>query len=156
MPRQLSRRAMLTGLAAVGAAPLGAVVFAGQTKTPIAVYKDANCGCCHQWVTHLDASGFRTTVTNSDMAAIHARYKIPADLQSCHTAVCGAYLIEGHVPAADIQKLLAAAPGNVRGLTIPGMPQSAPGMDIKPFQPYTVLAFDAQGKTTVFARHDRA
>jgi hypothetical protein len=128
----------------------------GAGKTKIAVYKDPTCGCCENWVKHMAASGFDPSVTNSGVPAIKTKYRVPARLQSCHTAVVDGLVIEGHVPAADVRKLLATKPKGVIGLTIPGMPASAPGMDIKPFQPYTVLAFDATGQTSVFARHDRA
>ena len=150
---------MLAHVAAGLTAATGwSAVATGQTRIPIAVYKDKNCGCCHLWVEHMAANGFAPAVTDAaDMRPIKARYKVPARLESCHTAfVGGAYVIEGHVPAADVKRLLTAKPAGIVGLTIPGMPPSAPGMDVKPFQPYTVLAFDATGKTTVFAKHDRS
>ena len=151
----LSRRQWLTRVATVTAA-LGAPRLLAQTRTPITVYKDASCGCCSKWVEHMDANGFRAAVFNSNMAEVHARYKVPAELQSCHTAVIGTTVIEGHVPAADVKKFLAQKPAGMVGLTIPGMPQSAPGMDLVPFQPFSVLAFTAAGKTTVFTRHTKA
>jgi len=80
---------------------------------------------------------------------------VPAALHSCHTSLVGGYVIEGHVPAEDVKKLLAAKPAGIIGLTIPGMPQSAPGMDVTPFQPYDVLTFDKDGKSTVYAKHAR-
>ena len=159
MTRQISRRTLLAQMA--GGLTAAAVVSrqaAAQTRIPIAVYKDKNCGCCHLWVEHMAANGFAPAVTDTtDMPSIRARYKVPAKLESCHTAfVGGTYVIEGHVPAADVKRLLATKPAGIVGLTIPGMPQSAPGMDVKPFQPYTVLTFDSTGKTTVFAKHDKA
>jgi hypothetical protein len=90
------------------------------------------------------------------MDTIKARYNVPGKLQSCHTAVVSGLVVEGHVPVADIRQLLAQKPKGIIGITIPGMPASAPGMDGKPFQPYTVLAFDARGTTTTFAAHTRA
>lgn len=153
----ISRRATLVGVAS---AALGLLLrpaaATAQAKTPIVVYKDPNCGCCHEWVNHLVANGFAPSVTDTgNMTAIRTRYKVPAKLTSCHTAVIGGYVIEGHIPAGDIRKLLARKPKGVVGLTIPGMPASAPGMDQKPFQPYTVLSFDAAGNTTVFSRYDK-
>ena len=125
----------------------------GQTPTPIVVYKDPSCGCCGKWVAHMEANGFKASVTNSsEMPAIKKRYQLPGRLASCHTSIVGGYVIEGHVPAGDIRRLLKEKP-KVVGLAIPGMPQSAPGMDLKPFQPYEVLSFDASGKTAVYARH---
>jgi hypothetical protein len=161
---RLSRRRLLldtvAGLAVVAGAP---ALLRAQTPAPkkvakpnLAVYKDAQCGCCQSWVEYMKQNGFTATVTNADMSVIKREHKIPAALGSCHTTLVGGYIIEGHVPASDVEKLLAQKPANVRGLTIPGMPQSAPGMDLTPFQPYTVLSFDAAGKTTVFARHDKA
>ncbi len=158
MTREISRRTVLMEWAAVVAGaiflPRGA---AAQAKVPITVYKDPNCGCCAKWVAHMAASGFSPTVTDThDMKSIKDRYNVPPSLESCHTTLVGDYVIEGHVPAADIRKLLAQKPAGIVGLTIPGMPASAPGMDLLPFQPYTVLTFDGVGNTGVFARHDTA
>lgn len=151
-----TRRQMLAHVATLATAALAVPRALAQTRTPITVYKDASCGCCGKWVEHMDANGFRCNVINSNMAEVHARYKIPAELQSCHTGVIGTALIEGHVPATDVKKFLAKKPAGTVGLTIPGMPQSAPGMDVVPFQPYTVLTFTAAGKTAVFTRHTKA
>jgi len=159
MTERISRRRLLVQLSGgIVAAAAVSRHTAAQSKIPIAVYKDASCGCCHLWVEHMAANGFAPAVTDAtDMHAIKVRYKVPSALESCHTAfVGGMYVIEGHVPAADVKRLLAEKPAGVAGLTIPGMPQSAPGMDVKPFVPYTVLTFNAAGKTTVFAKHDKA
>ena len=154
----LTRRGLLTRLAA---AAVPALVWRArvraQAKVSIAVYKDPSCGCCEAWVTHMNANGFAATVTNTtDTNSIKRKRGIAEALWSCHTAIVGAYIVEGHVPAADVKKLLAVKPKSVVGLTIPGMPASAPGMDTKPFVPYKVLSFDAQGKTSVFANHPKA
>ena len=90
------------------------------------------------------------------MSRIKKQQGVADALASCHTALIGGYVIEGHVPAADVTRLLTEKPKTIKGLTIPGMPASAPGMDGKPFKPYTVLSFDAQGKTAVFAEHRSA
>lgn len=158
MSHDVSRRSFLTRGAAVVASLVASRSRTGaQAKTPLLVYKDASCGCCHQWVEYMKANGFDATVKDtSDLNGIKRARKIPEPLWSCHTAHVEGYLIEGHVPAADVRRLLAQKPKNIVGLTIPGMPASAPGMDLKPFKPYTVLAFDAQGKTTVWAAHTRA
>ena len=157
---RISRRAALGHLAAVAVAAtaLGGRTSA-QAKTRIVVYKDPGCGCCGKWIEHMTANGFAPTVTNmsnAEMAPLKALNKVPAALQSCHTSLVAGYVIEGHVPAADVKRLLTAKPRGVVGLTIPGMPASAPGMDLVPFQPYDVLSFDASGKTTLFARHDNS
>jgi hypothetical protein len=123
-------------------------------STPLVVYKDPDCGCCEKWVAHMKTNGFAPTVTNTrDIASIKRQHHVPDALASCHTALVAGYVVEGHVPAADVKRLLAQKPKGIVGLTIPGMPSSAPGMDMTPFKPYTVLSFDAQGKTMVFAEH---
>lgn len=157
MSYPMSRRGLLAQLAAAaGAAVVWRAVHAQAAKISIVVYKSPTCGCCHTWVEHMNASGFVATVKDmSDVNPIKRAHAVTPGLASCHTALVGSYVIEGHVPAADVKRLLAERPKGVVGVTIPGMPQSAPGMDLKPFQPYTVLAFDAQGKTTVFAKHDK-
>ena len=157
MNPQLTRREALGRLAALTTAALAFPRLAGaQAKTPIIVYKDQSCGCCQKWVEHLQENGFSPSVIDSTkMESIKIRYKVAPKVQSCHTAVLGTYVVEGHVPAADIRRLMALKPAGIVGLTIPGMPASAPGMDAKPFQPYTVRTFDETGKTTVFAKHDR-
>lgn len=157
MSKAISRRKALAGLAAVVTSGLVWSTRSGaQAKTSVLVYKDANCGCCHLWVEHMKANGFAVTVKDTtDLNGIKRARRIAEPLWSCHTSHIEGYIVEGHVPASDIRKLLAQKPKGIMGLTIPGMPASAPGMDLKPFQPYTVLTFDENGKTTVFAKHDR-
>ena len=119
------------------------------------VYKSPTCGCCANWVKHLQQHGFRTQVTETDdVAAIKAQHRIPARAQSCHTAVVDGYVIEGHVPAADVQRLLKERPAVV-GLAVPGMPIGSPGMEVPNVKPqaYDVLTFDKQGQLKVFASH---
>ena len=151
----IGRRKALLGLSAVALlSRAGAGFAAGPT---VVVTKDPNCDCCNGWVDHLRQAGFIVEVRGdgSDIHEVKARYGIPAELAACHTAEVSGYVIEGHVPADDVKKLLAAKPAGIIGLTIPGMPQSAPGMDMTPFQPYDVLTFDKDGKTTVYAKHTR-
>jgi hypothetical protein len=156
MTNTMTRRTWLQRITHV--LPLAAAApLLAQTKVPVEVYKDPGCGCCGKWVEHMNANGFAATVHNtSNVQPIKTRYKVPAAVGSCHTAIVGGYVIEGHVPAADVKTLLAKKPAGVIGLAIPGMPQSAPGMDLTPFQPYTVLSFDAAGKTATFAQHTRS
>ena len=139
---------------------LTALVFSigpAQAQRPastVQVYKSPTCGCCANWVKHLQQHGFRTQVTETDdVAAIKAQHRIPARAQSCHTAVVEGYVIEGHVPADLIQRLLRERPAVV-GLAVPGMPVGAPGMEApgRPAERYDVLTFDRSGRTTVFAR----
>jgi hypothetical protein len=123
-----------------------------RARPPMTVYKSATSGCCKDWVKHAEKGGFKVTVKDvpdAGLSQIKKDLGLPPGLASCHTTVVGAYLIEGHVPADLVDKLLAEKP-KARGLTIPGMPQSAPGMDI-PGQKYNVLLFTTDGKTTVYA-----
>ena len=121
----------------------------------ITVYKDPSCGCCTKWVEHLRTSGFAPVVHDRpDMDALKDSLGVPTALRSCHTAVAGRYVIEGHVPAADLKKLLAAAPANVVGVAVPGMPAGSPGMEMGGrADRYDVIAFGAKGSTNVFAHH---
>ena len=123
----------------------------------VEVYKTPTCGCCGTWVEHLRADGFTVRVTDMpDLSRIKSSNRIPPSLQSCHTAKVGSYVVEGHVPAQDIRKVLATRPA-IAGVAVAGMPIGSPGMEVagvRP-QPYDVMAFDAQGKTSVFASHNR-
>ena len=157
-----TRRVLLTTILGAAAGAVGlAQTKAAQTKgrgaapakPALVTYKDPNCGCCHKWVEYMRTKGYRVTANDLDIVPIKKKYGIAANLQSCHTTIVDGLIIEGHVPEGDMVRLLRERPAGVVGLTIPGMPQSAPGMDVTPFQPYTVLAFDKSGKTTVFAQH---
>ena len=129
---------------------LFATAAAAQT---IAVYKDASCGCCGKWVEHVRAAGFEAKVVETPrMDEVKSRLGVPAPLRSCHTAVVGGYVVEGHVPASDIRALLARKP-KVAGLAAPGMPPGSPGMDVPGSPAYTVYAFGRDGATAAFARH---
>jgi hypothetical protein len=123
---------------------------------PMTVYKSAACGCCHSWIAHVRGAGFTVrTVDTEDLASVKREMGIPPRLEACHTVMVGKYLVEGHVPAADVKRLLAEKPA-VRGLAVPGMPIGAPGMEQGPpsgYQRYEVLAFQSNGTTSVFARH---
>jgi hypothetical protein len=119
----------------------------------VEVWKSPTCGCCKAWITHIEANGFRTKVNDVGNAAARARLKVPMKLGSCHTALAGRYAIAGHVPAADIRRLLAQRPDAV-GLAVPGMPLGSPGMDGPDYdhqqQPYDVLLVAHDGSTSVF------
>jgi hypothetical protein len=146
-------------LLAVGV-PLGAAgLTMGETVAPppvaITVYKTPQCGCCRTWVDHLRKNGFEVTTHDvDDISAVKTKLGVPSDLGSCHTALTGSYVVEGHVPAADIQKLLATKP-KVAGVAVPGMPVGSPGMEMpgRPAARYDVIAFGKDGKRTVFAAH---
>lgn len=126
-----------------------------QELPAVTVYKSPTCGCCEAWVQHLRDSGFEVEVKNQqDVESVKNMLGVPPQLRSCHTAVVGKYLVEGHVPASDIKRLLADKP-QVAGLAVPGMPVGSPGMEMpgQPAQHYDVVAFDAHGKATVFQSH---
>ena len=120
--------------------------------TDIVVYKSPSCGCCKKWVSHLEKNGYSVEVHNQhDMSPIKAEYGVPRRLQSCHTAKVGDYVIEGHVPADEIDRLLKEKP-QITGLAVPGMPMGSPGMEGPRKDPYEVLTFQDNGKTSVFSR----
>lgn len=147
----MNRRQLLAALGAAAVAPAQTAVAAPPA---VAVWKTPTCGCCGAWVKHLEASGFTTQVTvQTDLEPIKARYGVPARLASCHTAVVEGFVIEGHVPAGDIQRLLRERPPGVRGLVVPGMPAGSPGMEGPVSERYATLALAADGTTRVFAFH---
>src|SRR3954452_257900 len=116
------------------------------------VWKMRPCGCCTAWAKHFVAAGFRTTVHEvDDVAEIRAAAGVPADLGGCHTSKVAGYVVEGHVPVAAVQRLLAERPA-ILGLAVPGMPLGSPGMELEgePAQPYQVIAFAADGSRSVF------
>ena len=124
------------------------------TKTkPIAikVYKTPTCGCCKGWVQHLRANGFQVeTMDMPDLSIIKQKYGVKPELQACHTAIVNGYVVEGHVPADVILKLLKEHPA-VAGVAVPGMPMGSPGMEGASKQAYDVLTFDKAGHTRVYA-----
>ena len=155
----VSRRTFLTqaaGLAAAAAA--GRSVWAAgipSAPTPITVYKSSSCECCAKWVDYLRTNGFSPTVHDEeDMTGVKDEMGVPTGVRSCHTAQADKYLIEGHVPAQDIRRLLTDRP-KIAGLAVPGMPSTTPGMAAPgaPEGPYEVVAFTSAGETSLYARH---
>ncbi|EMD83361.1 DUF411 domain-containing protein [Pacificimonas flava] len=136
---------------------LGAMAIAGPALAgKMTMHRDPNCGCCLAWAKSIKADlGRDVHVLNEpNMPALKGRLAVPAKLASCHTAVIDGYIVEGHVPAADIARLLAAKPKQVRGLAVPGMPLGSPGMEAGgTAAPYNVIAFGV-GTTMIFARHN--
>lgn len=119
----------------------------------ITVYKSPTCGCCTKWADHLKSNGFEVkTINTNDMYSVKENAGIPHGYGSCHTAMVDGYIIEGHVPASDIKRLLKERP-DIVGLTVPGMPMGSPGMEGPRKDSYSVLTFDKSGKTTVFSQH---
>ena len=147
----VSRRALLAAFAAVGASTILPRPARAAEGVAINVWKSRYCGCCGGWVDYMRTKGYRVNVTAiEDMDPLKTRLGIPRDLESCHTAKVGDYLIEGHVPEPAIAKLLAERPA-VKGLALPGMPAGSPGMDGAPGV-YDVIGFDGAGKSSVFLR----
>lgn len=153
----------LTGLLLVATALSACSEKSPQTKTgntsseplQITVYKSPTCGCCTDWEDHLSMEGFKvTSIERNNMNPIKEKFGVKRNLASCHTGIIDGYVIEGHVPASDIKRLLAERP-KIAGLTAPGMPQESPGMQPHGEMPknYDVLSFDEAGKTEVFTSY---
>ncbi len=138
------------------AALLGLCLFSGLAlAAEMTVYRSPTCGCCGAWVEHMREAGFDVTeVMRDDLNAVKAEHDIPRDLVACHTAVVNGYLIEGHVPAEDVRRLLARG-GSARGLAVPGMPVGSPGMEVpgRPADAYRVIEFGPGDHRAVFAEH---
>lgn len=150
-----TRRSVLFALAALPAAGWAATP---APKALVEVWKDPSCGCCKDWVSHLEADGFAVKVNETGNSAMRQRLGIPQKLGSCHTALVGGYAVEGHVPAADIRRLLKDKPQAV-GLSVPGMPVGSPGMDGAVYRgrrdPYDVLLVLKSGDTRVFSSYNK-
>lgn len=145
-PTTTRRHALHLLAAAAGLAALPALA-ASPAKIPMEVWKDPNCGCCKDWIVLMEQAGFAVTVHDSGNSAVRAKLGLPVQYGSCHTALVGGYLVEGHVPAADVHKLLKDKP-KALGITVPGMPIGSPGMDGPEYggrkDPYDVLLVTKQ------------
>ena len=150
---------LFSGLMALLA--IGAVLFALELRSPIEnttdiviVYKTRECQCCTKWVDHLKESGFSVTVHDKpSLLPVKHRLGVPDAMASCHTATIGGYVLEGHVPASDIRRMLEERPV-ARGLAVPGMPIGSPGMEQGDLvEPYQTLLFDKEGKTRIYTEH---
>lgn len=120
----------------------------------VAVYRSPSCGCCGEWIKHLDKHGFKVTDTKTDeMTAIKEKYNVPQDLASCHTAIVNGYVVEGHIPADDIKRLVKQKP-DIAGIAVPGMPLGSPGMEAgERKESFAVLAFNRDGNFEVFKEY---
>ena len=128
---------------------------AQNRQLAVEVYKDPACGCCSKWIDHLRSHGFTARAIDTDkMDQIKTSRGVPRQARSCHTAIVGGYVVEGHVPAADIQRLLKERPA-ILGIAVPGMPIGSPGMEVPGMkaQPFDVIAFSKDGSIRVFASH---
>jgi hypothetical protein len=151
---------MLTRRTLVAAAAAGLLAGPAAKAAPQAlkVYKTATCGCCKGWITHMRRAGFRPEVVIlEDITPLNARYKVPFELSSCHLATVGGYVAVGHIPPADIHRLLKERP-KALGLTVAGMPIGSPGMEARDgrAESYDTLLLLGGGRTAVFARHPAA
>jgi len=148
----------LAGLAqaAAPAAAKGTAPAAGAALTEVQVWKEPTCGCCKDWIAHMEANGFKVFVNTGGTNAARARLGIPQNMASCHTALVGGYAIEGHVPAREVRRLLKEKPAAV-GLSAPGMPIGAPGMDTAAYNgkknPYNVMLVAKDGSATVYQKY---
>ncbi|MHA1153253.1 MAG: DUF411 domain-containing protein [Alphaproteobacteria bacterium] len=131
---------------------MAASAFHPARAAEITVYKSPWCGCCEQWIGHMRSQGHAVTSRNmEDLDAIKKMARVPEDLQSCHTAFVAGYVLEGHVPADDVARLLAERP-KAQGLAVPGMPGGSPGMEGAAAEPYAVMLFQSDGGARVFSR----
>ncbi len=156
LPQKLlkNRRTVLLAAATLAASPL--MARTGNAKPLVEVWKDPQCGCCQLWVDHLQANGFAVQIHDVGNNAARKRLGMPEKLGSCHTALVSGYVIEGHVPASDIQRLLKEKP-QALGLSVPGMPVGSPGMDGPEYKgrkdPYAVLLVQRDGSSRAFNRY---
>ena len=145
-------RALISSMVVVGL--LSVLLLQLYAAPLVTVYKDASCGCCGVWVKHLEANGFVVKVHDvENMDQYKRTHGVPGSLRSCHTAVVDGYTIEGHVPAAEIHRLLKERP-KAKGLAVPGMPIGSPGMESgSTVQRYAVLLFNTDGTSSVYKQY---
>jgi hypothetical protein len=147
----MNRKSFLRAMLVLPVAGLAARLRAATTH--VQVYKTATCGCCGQWVAHMKSNGFDVQFENvPDTGVYRKKYGVPETMASCHTAVVEGYAIEGHVPAADVQRLLKEKP-RAAGLAVPGMVMGSPGMEGPTAQAYSVMLFTPDGKTSVYSKY---
>ena len=129
-------------------------VACSQPEAEVVVYKSPTCGCCKKWISHLEQNGFQVTGKDvRDVTPIKKQNGLTPQLASCHTALVDGYVIEGHVPASDIKRLLKERPA-VKGLSVPGMPVGSPGMEQGNRKDrYNVVTFNDKGETSIFSSH---
>ena len=150
----MNRRVFLNLLAGSAALTLAGAPPAKAALPAITAYRNPGCGCCEAWADAMRQSGFTLTMQDDeDLAARAEKLAIPQDLFGCHVAVVGDYILSGHVPPEDVQRMLAEKPAII-GLAVPGMPVGSPGMEGSPVVPYKVIAFAADGTQSVFATYN--
>ncbi len=143
----MNRKTFLYILASI---PILGLRKASAATARINIFKDPTCSCCGKWAEHLRANGFEVSIQEvKNLGEYRKKYGVPEGLASCHTATIEGYTVEGHVPAREILRLLKERP-NAKGLAVPGMPVGSPGMESTRTQTYSVMLFDATGRSTVF------
>lgn len=145
---------------ALGLTSLSSLAQAPAQVSPdhvLTVHKSPQCGCCGQWLEHMEENGFKArAIDHQDMAAIKAQLGIPSGLQSCHSAKLNNYVFEGHIPAELVKRFLANPPEDAYGLAVPGMPIGSPGMEMgSRHQDYDVIVLKRSGEHEVYSRVSR-
>lgn len=154
----MKRRIVLSLISSSALAVAGSIILFGPRSSAkvfdITVYRDPNCGCCGNWANHVKAAGFVVAMRDiPHLLRIKTEFGVPKDLHSCHTAMVDGYVVEGHVPAAAIKRLLSERP-EAHGIAVPGMPIGSPGMEQGSMrEPYDVILFGPNGERSIFARH---
>ncbi|MDR8391209.1 DUF411 domain-containing protein [Aliifodinibius sp. S!AR15-10] len=154
----MNKRFFLTKFLSIIVLATGITACSGsksESGTEITMYKNPGCQCCAKWADYLEANGFEVTEEASpNMQAIKSQNNVPYDMGSCHTAVIGDYVVEGHVPVEDIKNLIEEQP-DAKGLAVPGMPIGSPGMEMpgRPAEAYKVFLFQEDGSRQVYAQH---
>jgi hypothetical protein len=151
MKKNIAIAALAILLGAVGALTAQQQATAKPTVT---VYKSSTCGCCANWVTHMENNGFAVKAINvDDVDAVKRTYGVPPALGSCHTALVNGFVVEGHVPADAVHRMLREKPKGLAGIAVPGMPVGSPGMEVGDRKdPYNIMSFEKSGQTAVFER----
>ncbi|NKE67550.1 DUF411 domain-containing protein [Ramlibacter sp. RBP-2] len=157
VPARNTRRQLLLALGALPLAGLAQAAPPSAALPPVEVWKEPTCGCCKDWIAHMEANGFKVFVNTGGTQAAKQRLGIPQNMASCHTAKVGGYSLEGHVPAKDIKRLLREKPDAI-GLAAPGMPIGSPGMDTPAYNgktnPYNVMLIAKNGKHTIYQKYE--
>jgi hypothetical protein len=153
------RIAFVLGVLALAGSSVALVSAQRAARPVMEVYKSPTCGCCSKWVEHVQAAGFTAKVTELDDASLNqlkTRRGVPRTAQSCHTAIVDGYVVEGHVPAPEIHRMLRERPA-IAGIAVGGMPTGSPGMEVpgRPPQQYNVVTFDKQGAVRVYSVQNR-
>jgi len=157
VPARNTRRQLLLALGALPLAGLAQAAPPSAALPPVEVWKEPTCGCCKDWIAHMEANGFKVFVNTGGTQAAKQRLGIPQNMASCHTAKVGGYALEGYVPAKDIKRLLRDKPDAI-GLAAPGMPIGSPGMDTPAYNgkknPYNVMLIAKNGKHSVYQKYE--